>query len=83
MDLTFLSFGHGYTAQALTPYLNDKGWRVFGTSRSKDNFPDIEKSGAIPILWESNELRSVIRETALVLSSVSPANGSDPVIKTY
>ena len=83
MDLTFLSFGHGYTAQALTPYLNDKGWRVFGTSRSKDNFSDIEKSGAIPILWGSDELRSVIRETALVLSSISPANGSDPVIKMY
>jgi hypothetical protein len=36
MNLTFLSFGHGYTAQALTPHLNNKGWRVFGTSRSKD-----------------------------------------------
>ena len=83
MDLTFLSFGHGYTAQALTPYLNDKGWRVFGTSRTKDNFSNIEKSGAIPILWGSDELRSVIRETALVLSSISPANGSDPVIKMY
>ena len=83
MDLTFLSFGHGYTAQALTPYLNDKGWRVFGTSRTKDNFSNIEKSGATPILWGSDELRSVIRETALVLSSVSPANGSDPVIKMY
>ena len=83
MDLTFLSFGHGYTAQALTPYLNDKGWRVFGTSRTKDNFSNIEKSGAIPILWGSDELRSVIREAALVLSSVSPANGSDPVIKMY
>ena len=83
MDLTFLSFGHGYTAQALTPYLNDKGWKVFGTSRTKDNFSNIEKSGAIPILWGSDELRSVIREAALVLSSVSPANGSDPVIKMY
>ena len=83
MDLTFLSFGHGYTAQALTPYLNDKGWRVFGTSRSKDNFSDIEKSGAIPILWGSAELRSIIRETALVLSSVSPGTGSDPVIEMY
>ncbi len=83
MDLTFLSFGHGYTAQALTPYLNDKGWRVFGTSRSKDNFSDIEKSGAIPILWGSDELRSIIRETALVLSSVSPGTGSDPVIEMY
>ena len=83
MDLTFLSFGHGYTAQALTPYLNDKGWRVFGTSRTKDNFSNIEKSGATPILWGSNDLRSVIRETALVLSSVSPVNKSDPVIKMY
>jgi len=83
MDLTFLSFGHGYTAQALTPYLNDKGWRVFGTSRTKDNFSNIEKSGAIPILWGSGELRSVIKETALLLSSVSPANGSDPVLQMY
>ena len=83
MDPTFLSFGHGYTAQALTPYLIDKGWRVFGTSRSKDNFSDIEKSGAIPILWGSAELRSIIKETALVLSSVSPENESDPVIQMY
>ena len=83
MDPTFLSFGHGYTAQALTPYLKDKGWRVFGTSRSKDNFSDIEKSGAIPILWGSDELRSVIKETALVLSSVAPKNGNDPVIQMY
>ena len=83
MDLTFLSFGHGYTAQALTPYLNEKGWTVFGTSRSKDNFSDIEKSGATPILWGSDELRSVINEAALVLSSVAPKDGNDPVIKMY
>ena len=83
MDLTFLSFGHGYTAQALTPYLNDKGWKVFGTSRSRDNFSDIEKSGAIPILWGSEELRSVIKEATLVLSSVAPKNDNDPVIQMY
>ena len=83
MNLTFLSFGHGYTAQALTPHLNNKGWRVFGTSRSKDKFSDIEKSGATPILWGSNELKSVIKEASLVLSSVSPKNGSDPVIQMY
>ena len=83
VDPTFLSFGHGYTAQALTPYLIDKGWRVFGTSRSKNNFPDIERSGAIPILWGSDELKSLIKETALVLSSVSPQNGIDPVIQMY
>ena len=83
MDLTFLSFGHGYTAQALTPHLNYKGWKVFGTSRSRDNFSDIEKSGAIPILWGSEELRSVIKEAALVLSSVAPKNDNDPVIQMY
>ena len=83
MDLTFLSFGHGYTAQALTPYLNEKGWTVFGTSRSKDNFSDIEKSGATPILWGSDQLRSVIKEVALVLSSVAPKDGNDPVIQMY
>ena len=83
MDLTFLSFGHGYTAQALTPHLNEKGWTVFGTSRSKDNFSDIEKSGATPILWGSDQLRSVIKEAALVLSSVAPKDGNDPVIQMY
>ena len=83
MDLTFLSFGHGYTAQALTPHLNEKGWTVFGTSRSKNNFSDIEKSGATPILWGNDELRSVIKEAALVLSSVAPKDGNDPVIQMY
>ena len=41
MDLTLLSFGHGYTARALTPYLVNRGWKVFGTTRSKDKFSDI------------------------------------------
>ena len=40
MDLTLLCFGHGYTARALTPYLINRGWKVFGTTRSKDKFSD-------------------------------------------
>jgi nucleoside-diphosphate-sugar epimerase len=34
-------------------------------------------------LWGSDELKSLIKETALVLSSVSPKNGIDPVIQMY
>ena len=83
MDLTLLSFGHGYTARALTPYLANRGWKVFGTTRSKDKFSDIENSGAIPILWGSNELRSIIKDTQIILSSVSPKSNDDPVMQIY
>ena len=83
MDLTLLSFGHGYTARALTPYLVNRGWKVFGTTRSKDKFSDIENSGAIPILWGSNELRSIIKDTQIILSSVSPKSNDDPVMQIY
>ena len=35
MTKTLLSFGHGYSAQALTRLLPDD-WRVIGTTRSED-----------------------------------------------
>ena len=34
-------------------------------------------------MWGSDELRSVIKEAALVLSSVAPKDGNDPVIQMY
>ena len=34
-------------------------------------------------MWGSDELRSVIKEAALVLSSVAPKDGNDPVIQIY
>ncbi|MEO0863709.1 MAG: hypothetical protein AAFY39_03805, partial [Pseudomonadota bacterium] len=41
MTRTLLSFGHGYSAQALTRLLLPQGWTLIGTTRSA------EKAGAL------------------------------------
>ena len=36
MTNTLLSFGHGYSAQALARLLLPQGWRIYGTTRSPE-----------------------------------------------
>ena len=40
--MRLLSFGHGYSAQALTKRLLPSGWQVIGTTRSKEKLKDLE-----------------------------------------
>ena len=46
MTGTLLSFGHGYSAQALARRLLPRGWRVIGTTRSAQKAAAIRETGA-------------------------------------
>ena len=77
---TLLSIGHGYSARALARLIVPMGWRVFGTTRSKERFPTLSKEGVTPILWPGDDLTEAIANSTHVVSSVPPGTHRDPVL---
>ena len=78
MTGTLFSFGHGYSAQALSRQLEPNGWRIFGTTRDPAQSQAIRASGAEPVVWPGHtpELDGV---THLLISTAPNALG-DPVL---
>ena len=52
MSKTLLIFGCGYSARFVAQNLISKGWTVFGTTRSKENFNKLLKLKIKPVLWD-------------------------------
>ena len=80
MTGVLLSFGHGYSAQALSPLLVKKGWQVFGTTRMQGNVAGIVASGAEPILWPETSIESYLDQATHLLISTAPSEAGDPVL---
>ena len=57
-----LSFGHGYSAQALSRNLVAKDWLIYGTTRREDGFYRVAKSGAEPMLWPSDPVLNTLAD---------------------
>jgi len=78
MNKTLLSFGHGYTAQALAAELLADGWRVIGTTRSHDKAKTIRETGAEAVIFpeEMPDLSGVTH----ILTSAGPNADGDPVL---
>lgn len=76
MTGTLLSFGHGYTAQALSRAIVPDGWRIIGTTR--EGGEAVQASGATPVIWpgEAVPLDGVTH----LLISVGPTAEGDPVL---
>lgn len=80
MKKTLLSFGHGYSAQALGRQLIPLGWRVLGTSRDADNLPAITAQGAAGIQWPGDDISGALADATHLLISVAPDAEGDPVL---
>jgi nucleoside-diphosphate-sugar epimerase len=77
-------FGLGYSAQVLARRLADKGWQVFGTTRSEEHVRKLREEGFEAALF-SGEAASVEASDALasathVLVSIAPGAGGDVVL---
>lgn len=79
MTKTLLSIGHGYSAQALATLLIADGWRIIGTTRSRDKFAVLEDQGVEPIQWPGTPLP--LKDATHLLTSVAPKDDGDPVIR--
>jgi len=79
MTKTLLSFGHGYSARALTPLL-PSDWRVIGTTRSEDKAAELMTLGIEPRIWPGADLTPALDAATHLLISAGPSDDGDPVL---
>lgn len=77
---TLLSFGHGYSAQALTRLLPDD-WTVIGTTRSADKATRLLADGVDPRVWPGADMRPALDRATHLLISAAPNEDGDPVLQ--
>ncbi len=77
---TLLSFGHGYSAQALARILLPKGWRILATTRSAEKAERLEKQGVEPIVFPGSDLRAALDDATHLLVSAGPSEAGDPLL---
>ena len=81
MSGVLLSFGHGYSARALARRLLPRGWRVIGTTRSAEKAEALAAEGVEPLVWPGADMGPALAAATHVLTSVSPDDGDDPVLR--
>lgn len=75
-----VSFGHGYSARALTPWLLQQGFSVVGTTRSEDKMQGLEATGVTPVRFPGGDIRPHLEDATHVLISAGPTADGDPVL---
>ncbi|KZY04019.1 MULTISPECIES: SDR family oxidoreductase [unclassified Sulfitobacter] len=80
MEKTLLSFGHGYSAQALAHRLVPQGWRIFGTTRKPERQAEIAAAGVEPVLWPGTDVEPLLKVASHLLISAGPGPDGDPVL---
>ena len=80
MEKTLLSFGHGYSAQALAKLLLPRNWRIIGTTRNEDKLGPMMNSGVEPRLWPGADMIPALNAATHVLISAAPGDDGDPVL---
>ena len=80
IDKRLLSFGHGYSAQALAARLVPEGWHIVGTTRSADRMAAIAATGVEPMHWPGSDPTALIHEFPNILISAGPGPEGDPVL---
>ncbi|MBL3705195.1 SDR family NAD(P)-dependent oxidoreductase [Sulfitobacter sp. BDSS02] len=81
MGKTLFSFGHGFSARALTRLLIPQGWRVIGTTRSADKAESLRASGVEPVLFPGDLPPEGLFEATHLLISAGPDAEGDPVLR--
>ncbi len=84
MSDTLLSFGHGYSARALASRLIPQGWRVIGTTRSRDKLSEVAAHGAEALVFPSQDgsdrVTAALAAATHLLISTGPTEAGDPVL---
>ena len=81
MTKTLLSFGHGYSADALARLLLPQGWRIIGTTRSAEKATQLRAQGVEPIIWPGgSDIAPALARATHILISVAPGAEGDPVL---
>lgn len=78
---TLLSFGHGFSARALSRIL-PRDWTVYGTTRTEEKAEVLRAEGIKPIIWPGETLDTALREATHLLISAGPSDQGDPVLNS-
>ncbi len=79
MTGTLLTFGHGYTGQALSLLMLAQGWSITGTTRSGDG-TGTAVEGVETLLWPGQDVEPALRKATHLLISAAPDVAGDPVL---
>ncbi len=77
---TLVSFGHGYSARALSRALPPDEWRIVGTTRSLEKTDAIRASGAEPVVFPGGDVMDALNAATHLLISAGPTADGDPVL---
>lgn len=77
---TLLSFGHGYSAQALGDRLVAQGWRVIGTTRTPEKARALAARGIEALVWPGADMIPALDAASHLLVSTAPDAAGDPVL---
>ncbi len=80
MTKTLLSFGHGFSARALSRLLIPQGWRVIGTTRSPEKAEALRGEGVEPVIWPGADMAAPLAAATHLLLSAAPDDEGDPVL---
>ena len=83
MTKTLLSFGHGYSAQALERLLLPEGWTIIGTTRSAEKAEAMRQRGLTALTFPCPEIPDAVKEATHILISAGPNAEGDPVLTHY
>ncbi|MBR9862490.1 MAG: SDR family oxidoreductase [Rhodobacteraceae bacterium] len=78
MTGVLLSFGHGYSAQALAAQLLPQGWEVIGTNRSGET----PQEGVKTVAWPGTDMAPYLDRATHLLISAGPDDAGDPVLNS-
>ena len=80
MTKTLLSFGHGYSARALSRILLPQDWRIIGTTRDEDKAVRLMNEGVEPRIWPGADMIPALNGATHILISAGPDDAGDPVL---
>lgn len=80
MTRTLLTFGHGFSAMALSRLLIAGGWRSIGTTRSSEKAEKFASVGVEPLIWPGEDPTKALQAATHVLLSAAPDETGDPVL---
>jgi nucleoside-diphosphate-sugar epimerase len=78
---TLLSFGHGYSAQALARLLVPQGWQVIGTTRNPAKAAALAETGVRGLVWPGSDPGPALEGATHLLISAAPDQDGDPVLR--
>ena len=74
-----LSFGHGYSARALSTLLLPK-WTIIGTTRTQEKADVLQSEGIDPLVWPGDDVTQALDQASHLLISAGPSEAGDPVL---